>query len=74
MTLKIEGKDSRFRYTITITDMRAGTKDVSGYSMYAKNPEGKYTTKFSDEFRTQIRGWMEGIVNAGVNNASDEDW
>ena len=74
MTLKIEGKDSRFRYTITITDMRAGTKDVSGYSMYAKNPEGKYTTKFSDVFRTQIRGWMEGIVNAGVNNASDEDW
>lgn len=73
ITMKIEGKDNRFRYTVTINDMRAGTKDVSGYSMYAKNPEGKYTLKFSDDFRQNLQGWMREIVNAAVNNSSD-DW
>lgn len=74
MTLKVEAKDNRFRYTVTVSDMRAGTRDVSGYSMYAKSPEGKYATKFSDEFRTQIKSWMVGIMNAGVNNTSDDEW
>ena len=74
MTFKIEAKENRFRYTITVTDMRAGTKDVSGYSMYAKNPTGKYVTKFSEDFREQIRHWMDGICNSNVNSGADEDW
>ncbi len=74
MTFKIEAKENRFRYTISVNDIRAGLKDVSGYSMYAKNPEGKYTTKFSDDFRTQIKLWMNGIMEAGVNNSSDDEW
>ena len=74
MTFKIEAKDNRFRYTITVTDMRAGTKDMSGYSMYAKSPEGKYATKFSDDFRKQIILWMDGITNAGINSNSDDEW
>ena len=71
---QIEAKENRFRYTITVTDMRAGTKDVSGYSMYAKNPTGKYATKFSEDFREQIRHWMDGICNSTVNSGADEDW
>ena len=74
MTFKIEAKENRFRYTISVNDMRAGTKDVSGYSMYAKNPEGKYATKFSDDFRTQIKLWMNGIVQSGVNDSSNDEW
>lgn len=74
MTFKIEAKDNRFRYTITINDMRAGTRDVSGYSMYAKNPEGNYATKFSNDFRAKIKKWMNGIVETGINNTSNDEW
>ena len=54
--------------------MRGGTKDLSAYSMYAKSPEGKYTMKFSDEFRGQIIRWMDGILNISVNSSSDDEW
>ena len=74
MTLKIEAKENRFRYTITVTDMRGGTKDISAYSMYAKNPTGKYSAKFSDDFREQIKRWMDGICTSNVNSGSDDDW
>lgn len=74
LTLKIEAKENRFRYTITIDDVRAGTKDVSGYSMYIKNPTGKYVTKFSTKFREQIKFWMLGLLNTNINSSSDEDW
>ncbi|MCQ2347576.1 MAG: DUF4468 domain-containing protein [Paludibacteraceae bacterium] len=74
ITLKIEGKDNRFRYTITINDLRGGTQDMSAYSMYAKNPEGKYTAQFSNDFRIVIKDWMSAIASATVNDSSNEDW
>lgn len=74
MTFKIEAKENRFRYTIYINDMRAGTRDVSGYSMYAKNPEGNSATKFSNVFRSKIKYWMNGIVATELNNASNDEW
>lgn len=77
-TLKIEGKENRFRYTLIITDITAASPGPngyqSGYHLYAKDPQGKYVSKFSEEFRKTIRAWMNDILNTTVNGNDSEDW
>lgn len=77
-TLKIEGKENRFRYTLTITDITAPSPGPSGYQsgyhLYAKNPQGKNVTKFSEDFRKTIQSWMNNILNTSVNTATDDEW
>lgn len=73
-TFKIEAKDNRFRYTITVTDIRSGTKDVSSYQYFIDHFEGRYARKFDEEFKAVLKQWILKIANATTNNSTDDDW
>ena len=74
MTFKIETKDNRFRYTITVNEIYTGNVDVSMYSTFINKPNKKFVVEFFDDFAKQVKKWAEGIANSGVNLDTDSDW
>lgn len=73
-TLKIEGRDNRFRYTLEITDITGAygsglTQSVM--AIYLKNE--KYGNWVTEEISPQLNHWINSILNTQTNSSSD-DW
>lgn len=71
-TIKIEGKDGRFRYTISVNDIHPTGGTNSLYNEAINHPK-LYENCFA-QFEQKVPEYVKQIANTTINNPSDEDW
>lgn len=71
-TIKIEGKENRFRYTITVNDVYPYSGTNSLYNEAIRMP--KFYRKYFDEFRETVQSYAKAIANTQVNTTTDDEW
>ena len=72
-TIKIEGRENRFRYTVTVNDIHPSGGTNSLYEEALRMP--KFYSKYFEEFKGIVKIYAMAIARTAINASSaEEDW